>query len=108
MIFTILFVHRWEDVLSTDPYNTDALLSTALVQESLSLTQSAVDSINKLLKIEPFHRQALYQAAELLYRHGNLEETVRVLSRLYNIDSDYLDVEVLLSSVHAEIRSGRA
>ncbi len=89
-----------------DPDNVDALLNVALVLESLSQTQDAVNSINKALTVQPFNRQALYQAAELLYRHGNLQETVRVLTRLYNIDSNYSDTEVWLANVQTELRSG--
>ncbi len=102
MIFT---QHRWEDVLTFDPHNIDALLNLALVQESLSQTQASVDSINKVLQLQPFHRQALYQVAELLYRHGNLEEASRVLTRLYSIDRLYMDVGVWLARVNSELRS---
>ena len=90
-------------MLTFEPNNVDALFGLAQVQETLSNTHVTVATINKILKLQPYHRQALYLGAQILYRHGNLSEASRVLHRLYTIDSAYMDVGVMLARVNSEL-----
>ena len=91
--------NRWKQVLSREQQNIDALLNLAHVDSKLQHDSQALDSLQTVLAIDPTHKEALYEAGQLLYRHEQYQEAVSTLTRLSHIDPHYHDIKSLLNKV---------
>ena len=90
-------------MVAREPHNTEALLNLASLDASLHRYGQAQDTLEALLVLEPGHKEALYKAGQLYDQRELYSEAVRVLSRLVDMDSSYLDSGALLRDAREKI-----
>jgi tetratricopeptide (TPR) repeat protein len=85
------------------PESTDLLLAQALLQNSLDRPDAALDSLARLLQIEPSQRQAVVLEARILLQQGNAEGALQRMESMLSETPDdarlRLDYAKLLTQV---------
>ncbi len=84
------------------PNNIQALMNLADVDSSLHHYSKALDTLQKVLLINPHHQGALYRAGELLYRRGQDQEARPLLNKLKELNPNHTDVHNLLNKIQQD------
>ena len=84
---------EWARLDSTNP---DAHYHLAVVLETVGKWKQAVIVLNRVMKLNPAHAEALYLKGKIQIKRKNYEDAVSILESLLKIDPDAADVYYLL------------
>jgi tetratricopeptide (TPR) repeat protein len=82
--------------LAKESDNIGLLLVAAMADAGLGLTESALDKVNKALRFNPNHVEALQLRGLVLFLSGEMEKGIRLIQELHNRNPDNADIQMKL------------
>lgn len=82
--------------LAKESDNIGLLLVAAMADAGLGLTESALEKVNKALRFNPNHVEALQLRGLVLFLSGEMEKGVRLIQELHNRNPEHNEVQVKL------------
>lgn len=85
-------------MVSLEHNNINALLNLAYVLFESSDHSQALQALQRILHLQPDHKDALYKTAIIYYNTGSYEEALLVAEQLARLDPGYMNISSLLAS----------
>lgn len=82
--------------LAKESDNIGLLLVAAMADAGLGLTESALEKVNKALRFNPNHVEALQLRGLILFLSGEMEKGVRLITELHNRNPNHAEVQAKL------------
>lgn len=82
--------------LAKESDNIGLLLVAAMADAGLGLTESALEKVNKALRFNPNHVEALQLRGLVLFLSGEMEKGVRLITELHNRNPNHTEVQAKL------------